>query len=104
MADTDLSKIVNLIMENPKLIEEIKSMASGASESGDESEKAEAEAIFETEKEETVKEASTPPITSSEKIRRKDLLCALKPYVSPERARAIDSMLSVAEILDMIKR
>jgi hypothetical protein len=36
MAETDLSKIVNLIMENPKLIEEIKNL--GAKESEKESE------------------------------------------------------------------
>lgn len=103
MADTDLSKIVNLIMENPKLIEEIKSMTSGASERSEETVNKEPEAIFEAEATETVKEANAP-ISRSEKVRRKELLCALKPYVSPERARAIDSMLSVAEILDMIKR
>ena len=32
MAEADLSKIVNLIMENPKLIEQIKNLASQNSE------------------------------------------------------------------------
>ena len=34
---------------------------------------------------------------------RSQLLCALKPYVSKERAGAIDSMISIAEILEVMR-
>ena len=47
----------------------------------------------------TVNEAATV----SAKARRAQLLGALKPYVSGERAKAIDSMMSIAEILEVMK-
>lgn len=96
----DLSKIVSLIMENPKLIEEISNLAKR-----DDSTEVQAE---EVQKGEDVAEASVPvmstraqtPHTASSRAR---LLGALKPYVSEGRANAIDSMLSIADILDMMK-
>lgn len=97
MAEPDLSRIVNLIMENPKLIEEIKNL--GAKD--EEAKEAEEAAPREEEK-----SAESVPTVSGESIsraRRKDLLCALKPYVSEERGRAIDSMMSIADILDMMR-
>ena len=104
MAEPDLSKIVNLIMQNPKLIEEIKNL--GANEEKE----AEAESPLpeETQAEEE-KAAAESEMTSGEaservgKIRRRELLAALKPYVSEERSRAIDSMMSIADILDMMR-
>ena len=43
-------------------------------------------------------------IKKAEGAPRKELLCALKPYVSSERAHAIDTMLSIIDVLDMMKR
>ncbi len=107
MAETDLSKIVNLIMENPKLIEEIKNLGAERNEA----EKAapviqditvaETETAVEAERKVTYESVSSD--TSANHIRRKDLLLALKPYVSEERGRAIDSMMSIADILDMMR-
>ena len=96
----DLSKIVSLIMENPKLIEEISNLAKG-SEIND----AHNEEITKTEEiaeaSAPISSISTPPAhTLSSRAR---LLGALKPYVSEGRANAIDSMLSIADILDMMK-
>lgn len=102
MAETDLSKIVNLIMENPKLIEEIKNL--GAKENATES-----EGVSITPEEEVPpqKEAEAPASAELKenvnRLRRKDLLSALKPYVSEERSKAIDSMMSIADILDMMR-
>ena len=98
MAETDISKIVNLIMENPKIIEEIREL-------GEKREKDEAPA---TKNEETTKVTETEDLSiyeqkTSEKTRRKELLRALKPYVSKERSNAIDSMLSIADVLEIIK-
>ena len=101
MAETDLSKIVNLIMQNPELIEQIKKLSEGS----------EAQNVENPVTEET--EATPPPVekevnTSAEikdngKIRRRELLSALKPYVSKERGRAIDSMISIADVLDVMR-
>ena len=102
MAEADLSKIVGLIMENPTLIEEIKSMVKSDNnkETG-----AEVLPIKEIEKEEKKDEEVKRNMPKAvEKAPRKELLSALKPYVSSERAQAIDTMLSIIDILDMIKR
>ncbi|MBE6644203.1 MAG: hypothetical protein E7612_02340 [Ruminococcaceae bacterium] len=101
MSDTDLSKIIGLIMENPKLIEEIKNLASKENKEETEpideiKEKAANEAI------KTNTEAEVP-IENSSRIKRRELLCALKPYVSESRGKAIDSMMSIADILDMMR-
>ena len=102
MAEPDLSRIVNLIMENPKLIEEIKNLSS--SENNTEEKSAVTEVVAE-EAEAATETASSGAVRNENlnRIRRKDLLCALKPYVSEERGRAIDSMMSIADILDMMR-
>lgn len=101
-ATPDLGRIVSLIMENPKLIEEISNMAKGRGADG--SVPSENSAISE-EKEAVGAVADTAaspeiPTRSHEGKNRSKLLGALKPYVSRERAQAIDSMLSIVEILD----
>ncbi len=107
MAETDLSKIVNLIMENPKLIEEIKNLSAEKGEKENtEPDKEELPTV--NDKSESV---AAPAVTYENmgaavginRIRRKDLLLALKPYVSEERGRAIDSMMSIADILEMMR-
>ena len=107
MSEVDLSKIVNLIMNNPKLIEEIKNLSSQEKETED--------AVSDTVEPKDVKTNSDEPITETvtyerkdanggaNRIRRKDLLLALKPYVSDERSRAIDSMMSIADIFEMMR-
>ena len=101
MSDTDLSKIIGLIMENPKLIEEIKNLAS--KETGEEAtpiieaEESAAEETIQTNKE------VAAPIENSSRIKRRELLAALKPYVSEGRGKAIDSMMSIVDILDMMR-
>ena len=103
MAETDLSKIVGLIMENPRLVEEIRSLANGVK--GDSSEKVETPSVElpESKGTETVSSSTYVSGESDPKHRRKDLLLALKPYVSEERGRAIESMMSIADILEMMR-
>lgn len=99
----DLSRIVSLIMENPKLIEEISNLA-GKSDGGDRSGEVQEGALSETAAEQ--KSAVASPVSAAphgERLARAQLLGALKPYVSSQRASAIDSMLSIAEILDMMR-
>ena len=102
MPETDLSRIIGLIMENPKLIEEIKNLASKEPQE-EQAEITEQENII---TEDTVKANTEPVVAPSEntsRIKRRELLCALKPYVSEGRAKAIDSMMSIADILDMMR-
>ena len=94
----DLSKIVGLIMENPELIEEIANLAK-KSEDEEALAKNSDLAVERTEKPE--KEASGAPRDAKE--RRARLLCALKPYVSEGRAKAIDSMITISEMLEVMK-
>lgn len=95
MGEADLSRIVGLIMENPSLIAEIKALADGE----------EREAAKPTGKKEepesetpTMIEANAPP-----RSKRRELLSALKPYLSEERCKAVDQMISLGEILDMMR-
>lgn len=99
----DVGKVIGLIMENPQLIEQIANLAKG---SGAASEAPQVE----EEKTETLADVEASPTVSqptysqrSERSNRAHLLGALKPYVSSERAKAIDSMISIADILDMMR-
>ena len=94
MGEADLSKIVGLIMENPNLIAEIKALA--------EKEDGSAQRPSEAKEEPTTVTASietaAPP-----RSKRRELLSALKPYLSEERCKAVDQMISLGEILDMMR-
>ena len=101
MAENDLAKIVGLIMENPKLIEEIKNLSAKAGTAEEmkaaaESETAETNGIL-------LQEEVKPPEEKNSRIRRRELLSALKPYVSEERGKAIDSVMSIADILEVMR-
>lgn len=98
MSDTpDISKIVSMIMENPSLIAQISAMANGNTEKE------------ETEKVELIaEEQPAAPVMATEaeprRAQRARLLGAMKPYLSKERARAIDTMMSIADILEVSRR
>ena len=103
MADgNDLGKIVSLIMENPRLIEEISNLGkrSDAQSEQKESERASANTPGDAQ---SFDQKSTSQEKKAGGKNRSQLLGALKPYVSEERAQAIDSMLSIVEILDAMK-
>ena len=99
----DIGRVVQLIMENPQLIAQISNLAKQndlqkTDEPAEEAEKAE-EAV------QTGAQSTQPTYAHTEQKRsnRSQLLCAFKPYVSGERAKAIDSMLAIADILDMMR-
>ena len=104
MAEADLSKIVGRIMENPKLMEEIKAMVSekesSAPEENGESAAETAAVSAIDEKSEAISEGTYAPKRDS---RRTELLRALRPYLSEERGRAIESMITIADILTVIR-
>ena len=101
----DLGKVIGLIMENPALIEQISNLARGTPvEKQQESEpKADVPSQVETEVQKTSPTYSPALSRVDQRSNRAQLLGALKPYVSEERAKAIDSMISIANILDMMK-
>ena len=90
-------------MENPRLIEEISNLAKGGQnlQSNAESppEVSEKAAEVTVSDEPTVTYADIKP----RKSRRSELLSAMKPYLSSERAKALDSVLTIAEILNLMK-
>ena len=91
----DLSKVVSLIMENPALIEEISSLAK--KESTDKSRES-------AEKEEQIE--AVKPTYGAEgdaQNKRAALLAAFKPYLSENRRQAIDTMISLSGVIDMMK-
>ena len=103
--NTDISKIMGLIMENPEIIEKIKLMMkeNSSDESHEQTRKSES---TDNHEEPVMAEPERTDDTykkQSAKKRRNELLCALKPYVSSERSRAIDTMLSVIEVIDIMK-
>ena len=98
MADTpDVSTIVNMILENPSLVAQIAAMAKGADgeASSAPSEKDEDVAVP------TVGPARDP--RAERRLHRSQLASAMKPYLSKERAQAIDTMMSIADILELTR-
>ena len=100
----DIGKVIGLIMENPGLIEQISNLARQKDYTPEDHQPKESP----TEAQKTEQAAVTtakPSYASSPHSRgnRAQLLGALKPYVSVERAKAIDSMMSIADILEMMK-
>ena len=96
MAEADLSKIVNLIMENPHIIEEIKKLSNNNSEAAQKEEVMEEPAVAPTSEE-------REPHTSRQ-TKRRELLRALKPYVSGERGAAIESMMTITDIIETMSK
>ncbi len=110
----DLSKIIGVIMENPELIGKIRSLAQNTNEEKEEAEAVSAhtdnaDASIDDGAKKDAKEASVLLKNEhigeqkSEKRKHRELLCALKPYVSKERAKTIDTFVSVIEIVGLMK-
>ena len=96
----DLSKILNLIMENPRLIEEISALA----KRGEETAATVSEPVSDSETVETASEPTYPePKRERTRERRAQLMSALKPYLSNERQKALDSMMTFADVLETMR-
>jgi hypothetical protein len=96
--DSELSKIVSAIMENPELIEKIKSLVPN-----EEKENVSSEAPVTEQSDVGV----SPTYTSAQRYggaRRRELLFALKPYLSEKRAKALDSMMTLGDVLEIARR
>lgn len=100
----DIGRVVSLIMENPQLIEQISSLARKNVTSTPQEDNTVHDDIEPTVNEETSTASAVPTYRQGQsRGNRAQLLGALKPYVSDERAKAIDSMISIADILDMMR-
>lgn len=98
MSDTDISRVVSLIMENPALIEQIKQLAAQDGEIEP------SESPTSERAQEDVEAAVTKDTAPTRRpVRRGELLAALKPYISDERKAAIESFITIADILDMMR-
>ena len=115
MAETDLSKIIELIMSHPEIISEIKGLVkaddktSESAEVSTETAQSSSDDIITDEGTENAAQSTAAYIPAevpkrAESERRGELLRALKPYVSEERGKAIESMLTIADILDVMRK
>ena len=101
----DLNRVIGAIMENPQLIEQI----SGLMKQKKDSQQEQKSSSLESEADIKINDDKSAPVTSAsssflpQRGNRAQLLGALKPYVSEERAKAIDSVISIADILDMMR-
>ncbi len=108
----NLSEVINLIMSNPELMESIKSMSKKITDAPAD-EGSEVKASVEAPKKEDFSKAEEESVSTYSpeggkepfgRKRRRELLCALKPYLSKDRANAIDSMLVITDVLDVMRR
>ena len=94
MAELELNKIVEMIMGNPELIEKIKAMGDASKQTDTEN------------KEADVREApkiEAPPISNG-RSKRSELLRALQTFLSDERKKSLETMMTIADVLDTVKK
>ena len=102
MAETpDIARLVSLIMENPALIEQISRLATEEGKPPSEGAETTGGRYAPSEAEPAMEVAANPAHSGSDRAR---LLSAMKPYLSNERAKAIDSFLAIADVLDVMKK
>ena len=114
----DLSKIISMVAENPQLVAGVKSLLESAANTDETNSEANTSSCdipkenthcTDETNHETSECESEPAFAGQKNVkmlrkrRRKELLCALKPYVCPERSKAIDTMLSLTEVLEVLK-
>ena len=101
MAETDIARVVSLIMENPELVEQIKALASEEKPSEVTPEE-KVEQLTQGEPE-ARREVALHSGAEHNSKRRGELLEALKPYMSDERQRALASFAAIADVLDIMR-
>lgn len=94
MAELELNKIVGMIMENPELVAKIKAMGESARENED---------AAKDSAEESAK-TSAPPTFTPRHSKRNELLRSLESFLSDERKKSLETMMTIADVLDSVKR
>lgn len=101
----DISRMVKLILDNPALMAQIRDTVMQEQPPDPGTDTAVAE-TSETTAAPTVADAA-PHAEADEDtgmaVRRQRLLKALRPYVSPERARAIDTVMALSDVLGLMR-
>ena len=111
-SQASLSNAIDQIMAHPELISMVASALGGAAEPREASPPPEAESVSPSPSTASLS-ALTPLLASLSKAKDKDthkerdpraaLLCALKPYLSMGRQEAIDYMIRISQISDLLK-
>ena len=97
----ELSRIVNLIMQNPELIKQIEALAK--SDGGEDS--GQAQPLPEASAEAAAPVSALPSSGGIERRqRRTQLLSALRPFVSERRGKTLDTLMGALDLFDMIGR
>ena len=94
MAELELNKIVGMIMENPELVEKIKAMGDAAHESNTEIK----EEIM------SLEASCSPPAYTQKRSKRTELLRALESFLSEDRKKSLETMITIADVLDTVKK
>ena len=107
MSDIELGSVISLIMENPELIAEIKRLAERKN-TEDNQEAQETitepqEKLLTKTTEETAFDKPEPTKRQGSKGKRSELLHALSPYISEGRQKALETFMTIADILDMMR-
>ncbi len=99
MSDSpDITKVVSLLMQNPEIIANISAMLSGGNTTN--TENLEPPKTQESE----IEVSTSPPLPIGKKrSNRSALLGAMKPYLRSSRASAIDSMISILDVLEVMR-
>jgi len=106
MPQNDIGRVVSLIMENPELLEQIKALAEKDAKEPVENAALPTPSESEDGKSSAVNNVAQPTSISVEAkrpVRRTELLEALKPYISDERKKAIESFITIADILELMR-
>ena len=103
----DLTSMVSKILAHPELVREIsalladKSEGDGVGEARQTSQKGDGYDNGDTPKSETHEETSTGSTPTGKEENRRRLLAALRPFLSERRSRVLDSVETVATLLDL---
>ena len=107
MSDIELGSVISLIMENPDLIREIKRLAESKQDEPKSEDTASALQIPEkpdgTDEVAAVISKPTPKEKARSRGKRSELLHALSPYISEGRQKALETFMTIADILDMMR-
>ena len=107
MSELELGSVISLIMENPELIAQIKRLAENKSDSSPQktSEATDVNREMPVEVAESVALSRDPVPQKRDKTKgkRSELLHALSPYISEGRQKALETFMTIADILDMMR-
>ena len=94
MADLELNKIVGMIMENPELVEKIKAMGEAAKSDTDTKPDNESQDI----------PTLNQQVFAPHRSKRNELLRAMQSFLSDERKKSLETMMTIADVLDAVKK